>query len=91
MVAERMSRSGGKIVVFRQHLCLRVETDAIQLDVLPIAVVYVHLAVTNARVALGVFVEHTVGEGYALLVVVVIMACARVGDAHLVVVVKPHP
>ena len=67
------------------------ETDAIQLDVLPIAVVYVHLAVADARVALGVLVEHAVGEGYALLVVVVIMAGARVGDAHLVVVVKPHP
>ena len=67
------------------------ETYAIQFDILPIAVVDVHLAVADARVALGVVVKHAMGECYSLLVVVLIMACARVGDAHLVVVVQSYP
>ena len=50
-----------------------------------------HLAVANARVALGVVAEHTVGESDPLLVVVLIMACSGVGNAHLVVVVQFYP
>ena len=67
------------------------ETYAIQFDILPIAVVDVHLAVADARVALGVVVKHAMGECYSLLVVVLIMACSRVCDAHLVMVVQLYP
>lgn len=86
-----MPCGGGEVVVLRQHLCLRMETDAIKFDVLPIAVVYVHLAIADARVALGVVVKHAMGECYSLLVVVLIMACSRVCDAHLVMVVQLYP
>ena len=91
LVAERLLCRRREVVVLREHLSLRMEADAIRADILPIAVVDVHLAIADARIALGVVLEHTVCECHTLLAVVLIVASAGVCDAHLVVVVELHP